>query len=368
MKILYIVKRYGLVGGMERYVWETTRELAISGHHVEVVCEQCHSEIPEGILVHELGKIAERPRWLSHLRFNWKVKSWLEQNPHDDFLIHSHERLGVHDLTTFHGTPFANVLDKPLWKILSLRVAMNLYLEWRELSTAKIIVPNSSAIRSQLANYYPKFRNKLVAPITPGVTVSSSREIHTPSATGGVIAFVGCEWKRKGLPFAVKVIAELRRSRPELELWVIGPKAEDVQHLFKGWNDGYRLLGWQTDTSYLHNKIDVIIHPAVSEAYGMVVSEAMSAQIPVVISSACGVAKDVKEESGKVVSLQAPIDDWVTALQTQLQRTDLPPAFSRSWAEIACAYESAYRQCKSKISSEARNADLQREHSVNLNH
>ena len=367
MKILYVVKRYGQVGGMERYVWETTRELAEFGHQVEVVCERSHTEIPKNVLVHELGEIAQRPRWLSHLRFGWRVASWLKKNPHDDFVIHSHERINVHDITTFHSTPFANVLDKPFWKLISLRVAINLYLEWRELATAKIIVPNSSAIRSQLANYYPAFQDKLAFPITPGVDMTPTRKFSPAPAKGGIIAFVGCEWKRKGLPLAVKIVAELRRSRPDLELWVIGPKAEDVQHLFETWNGGYRLLDWQKDTSYLH-KIDALIHPASAEAYGMVISEAMSSRIPVVVSSACGAAKDVQAQSGTVVSLDAALSNWVDALQIQLQRTDLPPPFTRSWKEIAREYKRVYLQCISMKNANVKNGRSQKSHLINSNH
>lgn len=357
MKILYVVRRYGLVGGMERYVWENTRELAARGNQVEVVCERCHTKAPDHVLVHELGEIAPRPRWLSLLRFGWNVKRWLQQNPRPGFVIHSHERLDVHHITTFHNTPFASIREKPIWKRLSLRVAMHLYLERRELACAKIIVPNSSAIRSQLANYYPEFRDKLSLPITPGVDMTSPREKHAIPADGGVIAFVGCEWKRKGLPFAAKVVAELRRTRPQLEFWVVGPVENEVQHLFKDWNGGYRLLGWQTNTAALHNKVDVLLHPARAEAYGMVIAESMSAQVPVVVSSVCGAAKDVKQESGQVVSLQAPTNDWVAALQSQLQRTDLPPAFSRSWHEISCAYEESYRQCLEGIAEQIESAD-----------
>ena len=69
LKVLYVVRRYGPVGGMERYVWEVTRELAALGHQVVVVCERCHMEKPQGITVHELGEITQRPRWLSLLRF-----------------------------------------------------------------------------------------------------------------------------------------------------------------------------------------------------------------------------------------------------------------------------------------------------------
>src|SRR5512143_3048261 len=110
MNILHIVRRYGQVGGMERYVWKLTHEQATMGHRVVVLCERCHEPAPDAVTVHQLGEIMPRPRWLSLLRFGWRVARWLRANPHPEFVVHSHERVDVHDVTTFHCPPFANVL------------------------------------------------------------------------------------------------------------------------------------------------------------------------------------------------------------------------------------------------------------------
>jgi hypothetical protein len=87
LELIHVVRRYGPVGGMERYVWELTRELAQLGHRVSVICERCHVEKPEGIAVYELGEIAPRPRWLSLLRFGRRVERFLLEHPHDSSLI-----------------------------------------------------------------------------------------------------------------------------------------------------------------------------------------------------------------------------------------------------------------------------------------
>ncbi len=342
MRILHVVRRYGPVGGMERYVWEVTRELAALGHEVEVVCERCHVEKPQGIAVHELGEIAPRPRWLSLLRFGGSVADWLKAHPRTDWIIHSDERLGVHQVTTFHGPPFANVLDKPLWRRLSLRVAMQLFLERRELATARVIVPNSIVIKEQLAHYYPEFAHKLSAPVVPGVTMPAPRAWQPAPNDGGIVGFVGKEWQRKGLPLAVDVAAALRRTRPNLELWVVGPEPQEAQHLFAGWQGGYRLLGWRSGTEHF-GQLDVLLHPARAEPYGMVISEAMARQVPVVVSGRCGAAEQVSADAGAVLPLDAPIERWVGAVAQQLDRTTAPPSFVRSWRDVAREYETIYQ-------------------------
>lgn len=344
MNILHVVRRYGPVGGMERYVWETTRELAALGHHVEVICERCHAEKPVGIAVHEIGEIAPRPRWLSLLRFGRRAARWLAENPRPGFVIHSNERLAFHHVTTFHGPPFATIFDKPFHRLLSLRVWMQLYLERRELASARCIVANSSVVRAQLDRYYPRFSARLTYPVAPGVAPMPPRQWCPAHENGGVVAFVGKEWQRKGLPLAVRIVEALRRTRPALELWVAGPAAREVEHLFAGWQGGYRLLGWREDTDYLQH-VDVLLHPAGAEPYGMVISEAMAAQVAVVVSDACGAAADVAPAAGSVVPLQAELAEWQAALEKQLQRTEAPPVFVRGWRDVAREYEAIYRQC-----------------------
>jgi len=342
MKILFIVRRYGPVGGMERYVWELTRQLCNLGHEIEVLCEICLTEKPCGIAVHELGTIVPRPRWLSLLRFGWRVENWLKIHPHPGWLIHSHERVSLHHVTTFHGPPFASVFEKPFWRLLSIRVLMQLFLERRELAAPFYIVPNSQVISNQLAYYYPQFVAKLTVPIVPGVQSGTMRIPRTVSPTGGIIGFVGKEWQRKGLPFAVEIVAYLRKRRPDIELWVAGPQPEEIQSLFSGWQGGYRLLGWSEQAYYA--EWDVLLHPARSEPYGMVISEAMAARVPVVVSDLCGAAAQVTARAGAIVPLDAPREKWADEIEIQLCRNDAPPQFVRGWNDVAREYETIYRK------------------------
>lgn len=343
LKIVQVVKRYGPVGGMERYVWELSRELQLLGHQVTVLCERCHAEFPAGINVVELGETAKRPRWLSQVRFSANVSRWINGHPCAGRVIHSHERLGVHDVTTFHGPPFATIYEKGWWHFISLRVWVRLYLERRELETAQIVVPNSSFISRQLSHYYPVLASKLSSPVAPGILPIKPRRAHSVPGNGGVVCFVGWEWQRKGLPLAMSVFATLRRKRPDLELWVVGPDPVELASLFASWSGGYRLLGWREDSDYL-SEADVLLHPARAEPYGMVISEAMSAGVPVVISDVCGAAEHVAEEAGTVLPLSASVEVWASAVEKQLNRSEPVPLFDRSWARVAQEYELIYRE------------------------
>jgi UDP-glucose:(heptosyl)LPS alpha-1,3-glucosyltransferase len=349
LQLLHVVRRYGPVGGMERYVWELTLQLQKLGHQVVVICEHCYAEKPEGIIVIELGEIVQRPHWMSALRFDHHVVHWLKKNPYPNRLIHSHERISSHDITTFHSPPFATIFEKPWWKLVSLRVAMKLYLERRELSKARSIVPNSHFIKQQLIHYYPEFSTKITEPITPGVMTRELRKAHHVPVDRGVIGFVGKEWKRKGLVKAVEIVKQLRNFRPNLKFVVVGPEARSIKHLFYDWQDGYVLKGWQEQADY--TEFDVLLHPAQSEPYGMVISEAMATRVPVIISDVCGSAPHVTSDSGQVLSLGTPIDDWVRALEYQLSRTKAVPQFQRSWYSVALEYESRWRSMNDSVNN-----------------
>ncbi|MDH2919358.1 MAG: glycosyltransferase family 4 protein [Sideroxydans sp.] len=339
--LLHIVRRYGPVGGMERYVWELTLQLRDMGYAVTVVCQRCHVELPVGIKVIELGEVAIRPRWIASLRFSYRVSQWLKNNPQTDALIHSNERVNVQHVSTIHGPPFATVRDKPWWKRASIRVAAQLFLERRELRNARVIIPNSEIIKQQIAHYYPEYAHKLTMPILPGVNAGGVREARLVPLDGGVIGFVGQEWKRKGLAFAVKIVAELRRTRPNLKFIVIGPPRHEIEPLFADWKSGYELMGWSKQARY--TEFDVLLHPASAEPYGMVIAEAMAARVPVVISDLCGAKAQVSTDAGAVLSLASPLSDWLAAVEQQLQRSMPVPQFVHGWDKVAQQHDAIYR-------------------------
>jgi len=333
LNLLYIVRRFGPVGGMERYVWELTRELAGMGHRVSVLCEAIHADAaPPGVACIELGTVRPRPRWLAHLRFSRKITQWVATHPDTSRIIHSHERTAVHHTTTFHGPPFASVLDKPFWKRCSPRIYANLWLEKREVCNKQVqaVIANSPMIADALHHYYPCIGARMAAPIAPGVGDIPVRPTHPPIEDGGTIGFIGKEWQRKGLDVAIETVKSLRQQRPNILFVVVGPQAADIRHLFADWNGGYSLLG-ETDSTQLYTGFDLLLHPARQEPYGMVIAEARAAAVPVLVSDACGIAPELEPEA--VLSLHSGTEAWVSACLSLLGSERKPEI--RSWRTVA---------------------------------
>jgi UDP-glucose:(heptosyl)LPS alpha-1,3-glucosyltransferase len=217
-------------------------------------------------------------------------------------------------------------------------------MERREIFGPKVraVVPNSRIIAGQLRKYYPEAAANLADPIPPGVAPSPVRPSRAVPGDGGIVGFVGYEWRRKGLEMAVRIASGLARTRPKVEFWVAGPDPGEVRHLFRGFPGVHRLLG-KTETSSLYPELDVLLHPAIREPYGMVVAEAMAAKVRVVISDACGVAESVTESHGAVLSLGDPPEEWIAACGKALDRSGPMPGYDRPWSLVALEYERLYR-------------------------
>lgn len=342
LHILHVSRRYGPVGGMEGYVWHISGEMAAMGHQVEVLCESLMApEPPEGVRVHQLGRIAAKPRWLSHMRFSRRAHRWLGENPDAHRIIHSHERTADHQITTFHGPPFATILGKPWHRRLSLRVQANLWLEKREVCASQVraVVPNSILIGESLDKLYPCIGNRLTEPVIPGVENIPLRPARHVPAEGGVVGFVGKEWKRKGLDLAIDIIERMSRSRPELEFVVAGPDPEEIRPLFANRAFRFRLLG-QTDARPLYAGFDLLLHPARMEPFGMVITEALSAGVPVVASEQCGARSEV--DPSRVLPLDASAELWAECALASLGHPQ--PPYRHSWNTVAEAYIRLYRR------------------------
>ena len=146
IKVLQVVRKFGKKGGMERYVWELSHALADQGVSVNILCEEVTNTCNHHLInINYLKRVSEKHRWLAMLRFSQNVAEWCKYNRSENFIIHSHERTSVHQVTTFHGPPFAHIKNRPIWKRISLRVKIWLYLEKREICSAqdKVVLPNS---------------------------------------------------------------------------------------------------------------------------------------------------------------------------------------------------------------------------------
>ena len=312
MHAVHIVKRFGPVGGMERYVWELVHALVEQGLQITVVCERAHQQADSRIRVIEVGETRPKPRWLSMLRFSARVSRIERQyrwRAAPNTIIHSHERTGVHDVTTFHGPPMAPIKRRKLWW-LSPRLITWLWLEKRELTRPGVtVLANSLQIQNQLQVEYPSIQFGPIA--WPAVSGS----LPTCEAPKSDLVFIGHEYYRKGLDRVVAAAEIIRQSRP-ITLSVVGAKQDaGLQKLIGG-------KKWILNQPWVENLNPsewgrVLVHPARDEPYGMAVAEAIASGIPCIISDQCGVKDHLNVAA--VVGLDCSSDQWALAIKRHLE-------------------------------------------------
>ncbi len=347
MRILYIVRPFGPVGGMERYVFETAREMVRRGHQVSALCRSVDETSVADCGV-EVIKLAPKPAkrgWQDRYVFRDAVSEFFADpaNPHPFDIVHSHENTIEQDVTTEHGPCTAYGLRLKPWKRLDFSARKNLAIEKQKFHGPKLKALVSCAQRVQdiALREYPHLTHKITKVITPAYTYLQA-VTKDPARPARVLGFIGRDWKRKGLPKALEIFSMLRQEDPSWTMLIAGCPAESLPgNLVRALPEGSELLG-RTDPQEFFGKIDVLVHPAIDEPFGMVMSEALTCGVPVVFSDQCGAADHLRSEGLRVLSTNTATSEWASACR-QLAGKTFAPLAARTWADVAAEHEQLYR-------------------------
>lgn len=94
---------------------------------------------------------------------------------------------------------------------------------------------------------------------------------------GNKILFVGKDFERKNGPFVINAFSLAKKVRPDIELYIAGPKNLDVSNI-----DGVHSLGRLSFDNVVEyfNICDIFCMPSKFEAYGIVFPEALTFGLP----------------------------------------------------------------------------------------
>ena len=330
---------------MEEYAYRLSHELKRLGIDISIVCERkVNDPFNTDFPIYELGVSRKKPRWCSHLQFGRKVRDWVTDNDMSNTLIHSHERVDCHNITTIHSTlfNFPRKISLP-----SLRLFMNERIEQKEIlsPTVMAVVPVSEVISKQVNAKYPSCVRNLRPPISPGVSDLKIKDKNLDSDKP-VLGFIGKEWERKGLPKVIDIWRRLLKIFPNARLCLAGFPKEERIPLKDFERKNVDILGYVKKKEEFYERIDLLLHPAKKEAYGMVIAEAMSLRIPVICSSQCGASNDVQNDRGKVLDYNTPDSIWVESLLHILKSKSPKVHFQRSWRAVSLEYVKLYKELK----------------------
>ncbi|RAP52608.1 MAG: glycosyl transferase [Methanosphaera sp. rholeuAM270] len=317
MKIIQTpVRFYPFIGGVEKYVYYISRQLAkYEDCSVKVICanepESQVEESYEDISIRRLkyrGKIANTNVTLS-------LPGVLLSEDFD--IIHTHvptpwssdwsnivSRIRNKPLVvTYHndivGEGFANFIAG-VYNNTTLKLLLN--------KADKIIITQDDYINStHLQNY----RNKIVT-IPNGVDTSLFTPTQEKRKNNQIffLSVLDKFHKYKGLDYLLDALVEVKKEIPDVKL-IVGGKGE-LLDFYKSktrkldLEDNVEFKGFLTDEEVIKNyqESELFILPSISslqEGFGIVVLEALSCETPVISTDIVGVSDDVIETNSGII-------------------------------------------------------------------
>jgi len=154
-----------------------------------------------------------------------------------------------------------------------------------------------------------------------------------PGPTVGVLTRLDA---RKGLPYLLQAMAQIRSDFPNARL-LIGGDGEDRSALEQearslGLTGRVEFVGAVSDSADFYRRLDLFVLPSLDEAFGLVLLEAMAAGLPVVGTRVGGIPEIL--EDGSQGLLVAPADSQ--ALARAIRELCGDPLRQRQMGERAC--------------------------------
>lgn len=304
-------KRLDLKGGTEQDLYRTAEGLRRLGHEVHLFCSEYHVPPPPGVIAHKLAVIA--------LGRTLRLWSFALGAPRDikgagcDVVV-SFGRLLKQDILRCGGGTHLGFLKqigrnggvaRRCWQWISPYHRSLLAIEKRQLtwSGIKKIVAVSEEVKDDIMANYAVSPDRIAVlyngvdpvrfhPAKRAVARRAIRDQWGMPADAKLALFVGNGFRRKGLERLLSVWNSSRLA--QVYLLVVGGDAR-MRH-YRSWAhsvapDRIIFAGRQSAVENYYAAADILVLPALQEAFGNVVLEALASGLPVLTSSNVGAAK-----------------------------------------------------------------------------
>jgi UDP-glucose:(heptosyl)LPS alpha-1,3-glucosyltransferase len=321
LRIAVLIRNYSISGGgAERYCVELTNRLG-KIHEVHVF-SQHNSESSESITFHQIPQWFKKPRYINQLLFSYLTKRATEGGFD---IVHSHDMATHANIYTLHvpcvrtkWTQSKGIKKILRWAntLLSPRKMAYLWLENKEMQ----VLPNrhfisvSEYLSRNVLESYPRLNDHITI-AHPGIEMHSTndkaiaelrknfREKYNIPTSAFILLFVAHGFKRKGLPAIIKALEILNNKNIHIVVAGNG-NPKDIQISSPTVQNNTHFIGVIKNMSKLYPVADTLIHPTLGDTYGMVVLEAMSHKLPVIVSNAqyCGFSEHLNNEEAVILN------------------------------------------------------------------
>lgn len=200
----------------------------------------------------------------------------------------------------------------------------------RYCNSMDMVITPSTQMKDTLVSY--KVRKDLPLVVNPtGIKIDKFvnysgprfRKKHGISPETKLFLFMGRVGHEKNIPFLFDVLKEILKNRPDTKLVVAGkgPAEETVKKSAKdkGVFENVLFIGYLEPQEWVdcYAAADIFTFASVTETQGLVVTEAMAAETPVVAVAEMGVAEVMAGEKGGIL-VKHDLNDFVAAVNKLL--------------------------------------------------
>ncbi|MBW2186718.1 MAG: glycosyltransferase family 4 protein [Deltaproteobacteria bacterium] len=322
MKLAFVLFKYFPYGGLQRDCIKIARECLQRGHYVDLYCLEWQGpEIP-GVNVH----LVKVDVWLNYRRyevFSQRVKEQIDTFGYDGVV--GFNRMAGLDLYFGADPCFALKCEyRKFWYRFLPRSKSFLHAENEvyglNSSTQLMLLSDHEIPEIQRLYGTPIERFQMLPPgvdhdrLAPADYLQQRLEFRHQleiSDSQKMLLMVGSGFRTKGVDRALDAMACLPEPhRQNCVLFIVGrdnsaPFERQARQL--GLERQVRFMGGRDDASKFFFAADLLIHPAYREAAGMVLLEAVAAQLPVLVTDSCGYSFHIeRSQAGRVHS--SPFD------------------------------------------------------------
>lgn len=358
VKIALVHKRLDKSGGTERDLYKTATGLRDLGHEVHLFCSEFAIEAPEGTFAHSVPVVP-----LGRTARLWSFASVAPTiiRPYPCDLVMNFGRMFSQDVLRSGGGSHRAFLQelgeegglrRRLWHGLSPYHRSLLALERLQFKPGhyKRILTVSEAVKRELLATYAVPEDKVTviyngvdhARFYPGLrdrfreTIRKQWQIPLDAP---VVLFVGNSFRRKGLERLLKVWAFPKMK--ETYLVVIGADARRGRYKALAERQARGrvvFIGRRDDVERYYGAADLLALPAVKEAFGNVVLEALASGLPAVVSKNVGAAELLKGELAEGIVVHPEDPEEIAARLLEMLQRSLDPRFSSAARKLGKEY------------------------------
>lgn len=354
--IAFIQRKVAPHGGGEMFALRFLSEIKKMGHKITIFAHSANFSFLDQVDFVRIP-ILKPFSFLKMLSFAWFCKQAAKRKNYE--LIFSNERTIYHDIyfagegchsawlkQRFRQT---GALKKFLIRINPLHWTI-LYLEKRCLTNSRLmgIISFSQRVKEELIKKHrlPADKIKVVYHGVPApVSDENEMERNTLKKDLGiaeneiVILFIGSGFERKGLRFLIEGLSHF--DHPSFRLCVVGKGKPGKYRKYArrlGLHDKVHFYGQNPNTQLFYSIADVFILPTIYEPFGLVILEAMSYNVPVVVSQYAGAAELITHGNNGL-TLKNPFDPKeIGQCLNQLKDPEFRKTLAREGKHLASRY------------------------------